>query len=122
LKKAQTVVKGAAVSGKVIGEAAPPAHISETPRDYAPEPKDEEESFTSRNENRQSVDWYAGLAADQTHPAQAQMETLSLETTREEPEPASTEAQPEQQGGTEEDELADFDLTQSKYPSTFVWS
>jgi len=115
LKKAQTVVKGATVSGKVIGEAAPPAHISDTPREYASVP-DESESpvFQPRSENRQSVDWYSGLAADESHPAQAQMEALSLETTREEPEPVQAEADPKLSGNAEEDELADFDLTQSE--------
>ena len=118
LKKAQTVVKTAAASGKVIGDAAPPAHISETPREYAPEPKeDDEPAFQGRNENRQSVDWYAGLAADQSHPAQAQMEALSLETTREEPEPTTSEP-----AAAEEDELADFDLTQSEFDSSLVVS
>ncbi|GHJ86190.1 hypothetical protein NliqN6_2592 [Naganishia liquefaciens] len=62
---------GAPVSGRVIGDAAPPAHISDVPREHAsptvpaPQPAQEEEhDISKRSANRQSVDWYSGLAAD----------------------------------------------------------
>lgn len=68
----------AAVGGKVVGDAAPPPHVNAQPRPasppsppaFIPPPpavSDELESpayaSTARSDNRQSVDWYAGLAA-----------------------------------------------------------
>ncbi|KAG9035365.1 hypothetical protein FRB95_011385 [Tulasnella sp. JGI-2019a] len=63
LRKAVTNDRSAApVSGRVIGDAAPPPHISDAPR--AMSPPQEARPPPPKIENRQSVDWYAGLAAD----------------------------------------------------------
>jgi hypothetical protein len=75
LKKAVTVDKsGPPVSGKVLGDTAPPAHINAAPRPVSPParapspPMLDREDESSRSSNRQSVDWYAGLAADARAP------------------------------------------------------
>ena len=84
LRKAVTNDRsGSAISGKVIGEAAPPVHINtavDPPSPPAPapalDPRHEHsfpESFNppsmlsedTKSSHRLSVDWYAGLAADQ---------------------------------------------------------
>ncbi|OXH48550.1 hypothetical protein J004_04452, partial [Cryptococcus neoformans] len=131
LKKAQTVDKsGPPGVGKVIGDAAPPSHIQETPREHAPPspeaapaPVEErapspappsEDSFVSGNPNRQSIDWYAGLAADASHPAASVGETSMLEPPQEE------EEEKEQDGYEQiekphvqiegEDDLEEFDF------------
>ncbi|KAL5528859.1 hypothetical protein ACEPAG_4833 [Sanghuangporus baumii] len=78
LKKAVTNDRSAApVTGRVLGDTAPPPHISSAPRPASPpaptiqssseaasEPLSREEASTLPSK-RQSVDWYAGLAADQ---------------------------------------------------------
>lgn len=69
LKKAVTIDKSTpAVTGAVVGDAAPPSHISDVPRAVSPPPSppaDEDRAEpASANANRQSVDWYAGLAAN----------------------------------------------------------
>ena len=120
LRKTQTVVKGGPVAGKVIGDAEPPAHINAAPverqRSPSPPPAPEsngngfEEDFQPRGANRQSVDWYAGLAADQTHPSTGYE---PLEATREESAEAPAAA-PAMHQADEEDELADFDMTTSE--------
>jgi hypothetical protein len=71
LKKAVTKDKSApAVTGSVIGDAAPPSHISDVPRAIssppAPrqsDPEPESNDFSAGNPNRQSVDWVQSLAA-----------------------------------------------------------
>ena len=133
MKKTETVVKGEPVSGRVIGNAAPPSHISNTPREHpevqssARDEHDDDEAFRSKRDNRQSVDWYAGLAADESHPAPAaestDEDTAHLDASREEPELASAASTAEANGyekievpeteGQDEDELAEFDLTRS---------
>jgi hypothetical protein len=75
LKKAQTVDRSApAITGKVVGDQAPPPHINATPRPASPprllsEPQPASVPMSSNgsstSSHRQSVDWYAGLAADQ---------------------------------------------------------
>jgi hypothetical protein len=60
LRKAVTNDRsGSALSGRVIGDAAPPAHVSVTA------PPETEASHADPRAGRQSVDWYMGLAADQ---------------------------------------------------------
>ncbi|KAJ3879158.1 hypothetical protein F5051DRAFT_403673 [Lentinula edodes] len=69
LKPTKTVDKsGPQLSGKVLGESSPPEHITAAARPpsppspppmAAPEPP-----VMNVKDNRQSVDWYAGLAAD----------------------------------------------------------
>jgi hypothetical protein len=78
LKKTVTNDRSAApVSGQVLGDNAPPPHINTAPRPPSPpvslnQPPSamlQGENFSSSSK-RQSVDWYAGLAADQgvVHP------------------------------------------------------
>ncbi|KDQ59802.1 hypothetical protein JAAARDRAFT_56764 [Jaapia argillacea MUCL 33604] len=79
LRKAVTNDRSSApVSGKVLGDTAPPPHINAAPRPLSPPsvsppppasepvpPALNVPSMSSQSSNRQSVDWYAGLAADQ---------------------------------------------------------
>lgn len=75
LRSVQTVDKSLPiVLGKILGDDAPPAHINASPRPASPPALPETSSMIpvtdggssrSTNSNRQSVDWYAGLAADQ---------------------------------------------------------
>ncbi|WVW79834.1 hypothetical protein I302_101804 [Kwoniella bestiolae CBS 10118] len=115
LKKAQTVDKsGPPGVGKVIGDSAPPSHINEQPRAISPQVDErEEDDFTSRNANRQSVDWYAGLAADSTHPAAQHAEESTLAPTREEEEEPNHTGyeQVKENGG--EDGVDEFDMTKT---------
>jgi hypothetical protein len=114
LKKAQTVDKsGPPVSGRVIGDSAPPAHINTALREPSPPPaprapllapeQDDEDEYSSRSANRQSVDWYGGLAADTSHPQPVAGE-LTLASTREEDETVHESADAE-------GDLDEFDLT-----------
>ncbi|KAL4254402.1 Actin cytoskeleton-regulatory complex protein PAN1 [Abortiporus biennis] len=72
LRKAQTNDRsGVATGGKVIGDITPPVHIRAEPTSVPSPPAttasllpEMSNSFTSRSSNRESVDWYAGLAAD----------------------------------------------------------
>ncbi|KAG9017136.1 hypothetical protein FRB90_001611 [Tulasnella sp. 427] len=75
LRKAVTNDRsGAGVSGRVIGDAAPPTHISDSPHPASPDHADSPEAAfpsqplgsqtSTKSDNRQSVDWFAGLAAD----------------------------------------------------------
>ncbi|KAI0314387.1 hypothetical protein OF83DRAFT_1174805, partial [Amylostereum chailletii] len=92
LRKAVTNDRSSApVSGKVIGDVAPPAHINTSVRSPSPPvatpvapPLANDDS---KNSNRQSVDWYAGLAAD--HGAVSR-EPSGLASTREEDEDEDT--------------------------------
>ncbi|THH31859.1 hypothetical protein EUX98_g2302 [Antrodiella citrinella] len=75
LKKAQTNDRsGSALSGKVLGDTAPPPHINTA---VSADPLSPPQSLSSlplpplvtggdssKSSNRDSVDWYAGLAAD----------------------------------------------------------
>lgn len=76
LRKAVTNDRSAAaVTGQVIGDPSPPVHVNAAPRNASPPPSltafppiedlDISTGFTRDNTHRQSVDWYAGLAADQ---------------------------------------------------------
>lgn len=132
LKKAQTVDKsGPAVSGKPIGDAAPPAHINAAPSIPSPVPTPREaenrfdEDFTPRSSNRQSVDWLGGLAADQSRPGANFGEYNSLGSTREEEEEGLTQMNGSQQpeikvqdenGGA--GDMDEFDMSLSE--STFL--
>ncbi|KAI5118090.1 hypothetical protein M0805_007740 [Coniferiporia weirii] len=82
----------APVAGQVIGDTAPPPHINAAPRpasptlpapiiDTAPTHTDQETDV--RANYRQSVDWYAGLAAD--HSTQPTLSTTIEENEEEEP-------------------------------------
>jgi hypothetical protein len=76
----------------------------------------EEEDFQARNPNRASVDWYAGLAADQTHPAAsfAETSTLAPPAEAEEEREATVNGAAPEISVKDEDELAEFDLTTSE--------
>ncbi|WWC98979.1 hypothetical protein V866_005873 [Kwoniella sp. B9012] len=122
LKKTQTVDKsGPPGIGKVIGDSAPPSHINEQPRAVSPPPAShpqeqhgEDDFQSSRNANRQSVDWYAGLAADSTHPAAQHAEESTLASTKEEEEPISNGGYEQvKETGGEADDLDEFDLSKT---------
>ncbi|KAF8216277.1 hypothetical protein K438DRAFT_1953239 [Mycena galopus ATCC 62051] len=75
LRKAVTVDKsGPPVSGKVLGDTAPPAHIN-LALASVPEPP-MVSSTPSSNSNRQSVDWYGGLASDTVPPSATALDRL----------------------------------------------
>ncbi|KAF9806131.1 hypothetical protein IEO21_08793 [Rhodonia placenta] len=93
LRKAQTNDRSAApVSGKVVGDTAPPPHINPA---RAPSPPAPSESIpatlemptlsSQRSSNRDSVDWYAGLAADSGAVQPAQLEHLPSMQEEDEP-------------------------------------
>ena len=73
LKKTVTNDRSAApVSGQVLGDSAPPPHINVDPRPVSPPipvnplpPPVMHQQDPAPASKRQSVDWYAGLAADQ---------------------------------------------------------
>jgi hypothetical protein len=82
-------------TGRVMGDSAPPDHINAAipvppPSPPAAQPSHEDDDFAPRHENRNSTDWYSGLAVD-AHPAAAYAESASLEPTREEAEDETTE-------------------------------
>jgi hypothetical protein len=88
LKKAVTYDRsGSALSGKVIGDSTPPPHITSTPPTYEPDtsflPRTSEDNSNPHLSHRQSIDWYAGLAADHGAPRDKE---LSLPATVEEDE------------------------------------
>lgn len=95
LRPAKTVDKSAPpVSGRVLGDTAPPPHINLAPRpatppqsitpppvdDYLPTPAAMTHEGSSRSSNRQSVGWFADRAAD------AGVEVQRLPSTNEEDE------------------------------------
>ena len=78
LRKTVTNDRSAAsVTGRVMGDGAPPEHINAAPRPASPPaprqepivaaPVNHDNEADLRAQYRQSVDWYAGLAADQGH-------------------------------------------------------
>lgn len=99
LKKAVTKDKsGPAVAGAVLGDPSPPVqHYVPPPREPTPPPVreatpppppppapvDEYAAVNDYNANRQSVDWYAGLASEV--PAAAPVEHLPTQVEEEEP-------------------------------------
>ncbi|KAG8932121.1 hypothetical protein FRC01_000235 [Tulasnella sp. 417] len=126
LKKAVTNDRsGAGVSGRVVGDAAPPAHISDVPREASPPVAFSPEAgpasqplgsqVSSKSDNRQSVDWYAGLAADGGIVGKPSQSIQAMESHAEENE----EAVPHitiHDHDTKSDDLADVDLTQGTSP------
>ncbi|KAI0689841.1 hypothetical protein BC835DRAFT_1407733 [Cytidiella melzeri] len=81
LRKAQTNDRSSApVSGKVIGDVAPPPHINVAPSPPSPEPNEAADvSTASTRSNRESVGWYAGLAADTGAPKMEHLDTMAEE-------------------------------------------
>lgn len=120
LKKTQTHDRSATgLAGKVLGDTAPPPHINAAPR--APSPPAQEATAPARYEehadlsdaprtsarssNRESVDWYAGLAADS---GSAPPNVSPLPSMAEEEEPA-TPVPAIQVDSAENDAMADID-------------
>ena len=95
LRKAVTNDRSAApVSGKILGDAAPPPHISATPRApsppapaFQPEPTysvpdslPDMASMAPPSSNRESVGWFADLAANQTTPQMEHLPSMTEES------------------------------------------
>ncbi|KAF4614764.1 hypothetical protein D9613_003419 [Agrocybe pediades] len=112
LRPTKTVDKSAPpVSGRVLGDVAPPAHINAAPRAASPPPpprapsppppapetmpmSHEENSFSSSS-NRQSVGWFADRAADAgVPPAHEEVSKLPSMTEADEEEPLTESPQP----------------------------
>ena len=99
LRKAVTNDRsGSAISGRIIGDAAPPAHIH-ADLDSQLEPSFSDSfnppsmsSEGTKNNHRLSVDWYAGLAAD--HGASHTPTLPSMREEEEDTAPANTIPQP----------------------------
>ncbi|CAK5279140.1 unnamed protein product [Mycena citricolor] len=109
LRKTVTVDKsGPGLSGKVIGDSAPPSHISAIPQAPSPPPI---QAAPSSKDNRQSVDWYAGLAADAAPPVIDVLPPMKEESEYDEPygtvPDIHVEHEPEASG--ESDLMADID-------------
>jgi actin cytoskeleton-regulatory complex protein PAN1 len=108
LKKAVTNDRsGSAISGRVVGNASPPAHINTTfnppppPQTLDPRPEHSfPDSFDplsmlsedTKSSHRLSVDWYAGLAAD--HSASRAPNLSSMREEEEDVAPATSTPQP----------------------------
>lgn len=112
----------APVSGKVLGDAAPPPHVSAAPRVPSPEyhtPVETEAPHpppmeSTRSANRESVDWYAGLAAEGSTAQRGPSEPLPA-TVEEEEEPATAVPEIQVNSSNESDALADVDTGVGKY-------
>lgn len=128
LKKAVTHDRSAVAGvGHVLGDAAPPPHIKSQPKELVAEGtgagQDENENDNepaSQRSNRDSVDWYAGLAADadRSHVSEApQMDSVH--------EDAEVEGRVDETTGQDQaaspDGLEDFDLTKSKLGINFLF-
>lgn len=125
LKKAVTNDRSSApVSGKVIGDAGPPAHISAIPREHTPPSSAEEPTPPARpamadqkSFNRQSVDWYQGLAADVGSQGVAEPSPMASVAEDEEPEypakPKATGPAPAAAAAaaSPENDLSEFDMS-----------
>ncbi|KAI0657182.1 hypothetical protein C8Q70DRAFT_1005943 [Cubamyces menziesii] len=127
LRKAQTNDRSAAaLSGKVLGDTAPPPHISAAPRAPSPpapapapvehhEPAEAEVAVppamgSVRSSNRESVDWYAGLAAEGSAVQRGLSEPLPA-TVEEEEEPATPVPHIQVDTTEENNALADVDMS-----------
>jgi actin cytoskeleton-regulatory complex protein PAN1 len=91
LRKTTTVDKsGPQLSGKVLGDSSVPDHIGRGVVDNTPVPEPEVEptSMSAKSSNRQSVDWFAGMAADNPalSPSSGKMPNFSMATMPEEDE------------------------------------
>lgn len=127
LKHATTNDRSAApVSGRVIGDATPPPHISDAPREHAPSPvlatevaQEENHATADRSANRQSVDWYSGLAADADRSA-AEPSGMASVVEAEEPlegtqAPTTAPTTTHSAQASENDSTSEFDMTTSMW-------
>lgn len=135
MRKAQTNDRSAApISGKVLGDTAPPEHILNAPRppsppEEAPAPAVRELPYMDQSRsNRESVGWFAGLAADE--PA---VQHVHLATMEEEDEPEPIAAVPEIQvdhtrdapePAQDADPMQDIDISTGTYYGLVfdIWS
>ncbi|KAH7317531.1 hypothetical protein B0J17DRAFT_724373 [Rhizoctonia solani] len=90
LRKAVTNDRsGVGLAGAVVGDAAPPSHISTQPIEREPEPTPARDVMSPgsyddtpqrpKADYRQSVDWYAGLAAEGISPSAAAPQMPSMQ-------------------------------------------
>jgi hypothetical protein len=86
LKRTQTNDKsGPPVSGRVIGDSAPPSHIVESPPPARSSSVMDDGGYdASRKDNRQSVDWFATRAVDAGTPTRVEAMPTTLEVEEEE--------------------------------------
>jgi len=135
LKKAVTNDRSAAsVTGQVLGDTAPPPHINAAPRPVSPPSHSQlsqivtEEPKMGHNP-RQSVDWYANLAAD--GPGTPQVPETVEEEEEEFRTPvspsipdiqihSSTDVAPSQDAATADDAMEDIDQS-TGMSNTVVW-
>ncbi|KAI0668336.1 hypothetical protein C8Q78DRAFT_1173775 [Trametes maxima] len=135
LRKTQTNDRSAApVSGKVIGDVAPPPHISVVPREPSPAPAPIEYHTPAepevvapppmesvRSSNRESVDWYAGLAAEGSALQRNASESIPA-TVEEEEEPPTAVPQIQVNNAEGHSALADVDMgTEHRVRSLFSY-
>lgn len=111
---------GAPVSGRVIGDAAPRAHINDAPREHTPSPvpvpqavQEEDHGISERSANRQSVDWYSGLAADADRSVAEPSGMASVVEADEPSEDVQAAKTVSPIHDTEDDPTGDFDMTTS---------
>ncbi|KAI8974238.1 hypothetical protein BD414DRAFT_498547 [Trametes punicea] len=122
LRKAQTNDRsGAALSGKVLGDTAPPSHISAAPRVPSPSPPPPAEHHepemptpppmdSVKSSHRESVDWYAGLAAEGSAVSRGPSEPLQP-TIQEEEEPQAPVLHIQIDTTEDPNALADVDMS-----------
>ena len=131
LKKAVTNDRSAApVSGQVLGDSAPPPHINVVPRPISPpvpvapadpvSPPVMQQQYPAPASKRQSVDWYAGLAADQGNhyaplPGTAEEDEEAVATSV--PHIQVSEHVSEEAGGNIEDPMDDIDKSIGEFGS-----
>lgn len=118
LRKAVTNDRSASsISGKVVGDAAPPPHISLTPQEPVSRsvPAEDDSDRQQKANHRQSVDWYSGLAADAG--PQAVAEPSPMPSVAEDEEPPMEQPAQNTSKGADDDELAEFDMATSTSPS-----
>lgn len=131
LRKAQTNDRSAAaLSGKVLGDTSPPPHIAAAPRAPSPpaalsppapamslpEVTPAMEQTGSSRSNRESVGWFAGLAADQageSTPMHERLESMAEEDEYEQP-AAIPQIQVQPEHAQDNDLMQDIDLSTGK--------
>ncbi|CAE6423462.1 unnamed protein product, partial [Rhizoctonia solani] len=124
LRKAVTNDRsGVGLAGAVVGDAAPPAHIHTQPVERDPQPALEEGVLSPSSyedtpkpvkaDYRQSVDWYAGLAAEGLPPSAAAAQMPSMREEEEHDEAGGVPAIQVQAAAPADDAMADVDTSVS---------